>query len=390
MVEVNHNDLKWAIERCRNEQVSLYVAGPSGIGKSESVWTTEIAKAKELSREFRSWDSFTIEEKEKLATEEEYVALFYIGADLRGSTMQETDLGGLPDFTKNKEFVEFKPRLLGKVFSMKRVAGFLFFDEINQAPKGVQNGLFKTIQDRSIGDCKVNQSILIIGAGNRIEDRASITNMSGPLATRFMQFELLCPSADEYIEYNLNSPYPNPSITGFLKSYSDHVYQFNPSGKELAFPNPRSIQRLAKFMSAMPMATEADIKKVEIIAKASCGVPWGNKFVAYARMARKVDVDSILNHPEDIKKHVGQLDLKYSIISAIAYKCRDKFKDTIEPALMVMNELDEESGVFGLRVIKQFVGDTKLKGHLRKSVAWDKHLSVRFGPFLKFDDTEQV
>jgi hypothetical protein len=388
MVEVTHKELGWAIDECRENQVSIYVEGPSGIGKSEKIWAQAAERAKKLERTMRDWNSFTVEEKEKLASDAEYNKQFHIVADLRGATMTETDLAGLPDFTKNKEFVEFKPRLLAKALSMSEATGDLIFDEVNQAPRNVQNSLFKTFLDRSIGDVRVNDNILIIAAGNRVEDRASITEMSGPLGTRFMQFSLRCPTADEYIDYNLNSPYPHPTITGFLKSYNDQVFTFQPNSKEKAFANPRSIQRLAKLIFDKPMNSDADLKKIEILAKASCGEPWGAKFIAYSRMARKVDVDGILANPETVKKHVGQLDLKYSIISAIAYKCRDKFKDTIENALMVLNFLDEESGVFGLRVIKQYAGEAKLKAHLKKSDVWDKVLAGRFGPYLGFNENE--
>jgi len=386
MVEVTHKMLRYNIEECRKAQVSAFIEGASGIGKSEEIWKGEADFSKEIKREMRDWNTFSIEEKENLASSDEEVAKYHIVADLRGATMTETDLAGLPDFTKNKEFVEFKPRLLAKVFSSKTASGCLLLDEVNQAPRNVQNALFKVCLDRTIGDMKMSDNILVIGAGNRTEDRASITEMSGPLATRFMHYTLRVPTADEFIDYNLNSPYPSASVTGFLKAFSDQVFTFHANSKDKAFANPRSIQRLAKLISDKNMNSEEEIKRVDMLAKASCGEAWGAKFIAYARMARKVDVDAILKQPETIKQHVGALDLKYSIITAIAYKCKENFKDNIEKSLMVFNYLDEESGVFALRVVKQFAGEKKLKDHLKKSDAWDKFLAGRFGPFLGFSD----
>jgi hypothetical protein len=387
-IEVTHAQLCSVIEKAREKSVSVFVEGAPGIGKSETIWKKEREQAKKLNREFRDWRSFTLEDKEKLVEDKEFLSRFYIVADFRGATMSETDLIGFPDFTKSRDYVEFRPRLIGAIFSKPEARGCLLLDELNQAPKNVQNSMFQVVLDRAIGDLKMNDNILVIGAGNRVEDRATITELSGPMASRMIIVTLRIPTADEVIDYNLNSSSPNPVVCGFLKAYRDQVYTFQQNSKDKGFGCPRSIQRLSLLMDGEPMNTEKEMQWIGLLSKASCGEVWGTKFLAYANMARKVDVDEILKNPELVKQHIGQLDVKYSIISTIAYRCKENFKDTMEPALKVFNYLDDESGVFGLRVVKQYVGDAKLKGHLKKSDVWDKHLAPKFANLLGFSDEE--
>jgi hypothetical protein len=336
-------------------------------------------------REFAFYGDLPLELKEQLAADDALCAKYYIAADFRASAMAPEDFSGLPDFSSGR-YVDFKPMLFAKIMSQPSAEGIVFFDEINQGSRDVQRSLFKVILDRKIGDVKLTDGVLIIGAGNRVEDGGDINTMSAPLATRFVHYTLRCPTADEWIEYNLNSAHPNAAICGFLKSYRDQIHTYNRQSKDPAFANPRSIQRLAKNIQEMPMVTDEDMHKIQLLATGSCGETWALKFTAFTKMSRKVDVDGIFAEPESVKEYIDQLDLKYSIISTIAYRCRESFTKTIDSALMVFNYLDEESGVFALRVCKLYVGEAKLKNYLKKSKIWDQHLSVRFGNLFVFNE----
>jgi hypothetical protein len=385
MVEINHEEMRWLVEQAREKGDSVFIAGQSGIGKTEEIWRGARRRADTLKREFVLWGDLSLEQKEQMANDDTVVAKYYIGADFRASAMAPEDFSGLPDFSSGR-YVDFKPMLFAKVMSQPSAEGIAFFDEINQGSRDTQRSLFKVILDRKIGDVKLNDGVLVIGAGNRVEDGGDINTMSPPLATRFVHYTLRCPTADEFIEYNLNSPYPNAAICGFLKSYRDQIHTFNRQSKDPAFANPRSIQRLAKNIKDLPMVTDTDMHKIQLLSSGSCGETWALKFVAFTKMSRKVDVDSILAEPESVKEYIDQLDLKYSIISTIAYRCRENFTKTIDSALMVFNYLDEESGVFALRVCKLYVGEAKLKNYLKKSKIWDEHLSVRFGNLFVFSE----
>ena len=64
--------------------------------------------------------------------------------------------------------------------------GILFLDELNMAPPVMQGVAQQLILDRKIGSYKVPEGWLILSAGNRKEDRASVFEMPSPSANRFI------------------------------------------------------------------------------------------------------------------------------------------------------------------------------------------------------------
>ena len=68
--------------------------------------------------------------------------------------------------------------------------GILFLDELNMAPPVMQGVAQQLILDRKIGSYKVPEGWIILSAGNRKEDRASVFEMPSPLANRFIHLEV--------------------------------------------------------------------------------------------------------------------------------------------------------------------------------------------------------
>ena len=144
----------------KNLNISTMIWGPPGIGKSSIV-----------------------------AAAAEKAGIDFI--DLRLSQLAPTDLRGLPvpvHPNKGEEYgiskwypPEFLPRE-GK--------GILFLDELNMAPPVMQGVAQQLILDRKIGSYKVPQGWIILSAGNRKEDRASVFEMPSPLANRFIHLEV--------------------------------------------------------------------------------------------------------------------------------------------------------------------------------------------------------
>jgi DNA transposition AAA+ family ATPase len=38
MVEINHAEMRWLVEQAREKGDSVFIAGQSGIGKTEEIW----------------------------------------------------------------------------------------------------------------------------------------------------------------------------------------------------------------------------------------------------------------------------------------------------------------------------------------------------------------
>src|SRR5260221_11820815 len=91
--------------------------------------------------------------------------------DLRVAQMNPVDLRGLPDVKKTKQLAKW----LTPDFFPQDGKGILFLDEMNLAPQSVMNAGYQLVLDRKLGDYVVPEGWIIVAAGNRAEDSATVT-----------------------------------------------------------------------------------------------------------------------------------------------------------------------------------------------------------------------
>lgn len=116
--------------------------------------------------------------------------------------------------------------------------GIIFFDELNLAPPLVQASAYQLILDRRLGTYTVPNGFLLIAAGNRLEDRASVFEMSAPLKNRFGHCQLREPSVEGWTRWAVDHDI-DMRIIGFLNFRRTALYTFDPKLKENAFATPR-------------------------------------------------------------------------------------------------------------------------------------------------------
>lgn len=196
--------------------------------------------------------------------------------DLRIGQLAPTDLRGLP-IPANGEArwlpPEFLPR--GPVSAKKKTdrrampeknIGVLFLDEFNMASSVMQGIAQQLILDRRVGDYVVPDGWYIWAAGNRREDNAAVSQMSGPLANRFLHLEVF-PDYRSFRAYMLDRnakairanelaekegkplqalPFAE-EIISFLEDNSELHHKLPKSGEEPAWPSPRSWEVAAKL-----------------------------------------------------------------------------------------------------------------------------------------------
>ena len=182
-----------------NIKHSVFVWGPPGIGKSSVI--KDVAKANDL----------------------DFI-------DLRISQLAPTDIRGLP-YVKDGNAHFATPSFLPKSGS-----GVLCIDEFNMAAPSVMGIAQQLILDRQVGDYKVPDGWFIIAAGNRIEDRAAVSQMPAPVANRFIHFNI-DPSLDSWKEYAIKHGI-SEQILSFLNFRPQLLYNFEKS--QSAWPSPRS------------------------------------------------------------------------------------------------------------------------------------------------------
>jgi MoxR-like ATPase len=108
--------------------------------------------------------------------------------DVRLLLFNPVDLRGIPVADANKEFaIWLKPKIFDMDASDK-IINILFLDEISAAPPTVQASAYQLTLDRKVGEHKLPDNCIILGAGNRVGDKGVAYKMPTPLANRMMSF----------------------------------------------------------------------------------------------------------------------------------------------------------------------------------------------------------
>lgn len=192
-----------------------YLAGPPGIGKSS------IAKS--------------------MAEEINYQLI-----DYRFSTGTPEDQTGLPVKTiqGGKERAVFLP--FNDIFPTEdtplppgKDGWLLFLDELSNAPKHMQASAFKVILDRMVGDKRLHPNVVLMAAGNRIEDRAAAVQLGSALNSRMIMLNVF-PQLEEWLEDVALPNRYDPRIVAFLSNYPEMLMNFDPTRDRGTFACPRT------------------------------------------------------------------------------------------------------------------------------------------------------
>lgn len=135
--------------------LSIYLHGPTGIGKSTVV--ADYCKAHDLELK-----------------------------DVRASQLDPVDARGIPIANHEKGVTSWLP----PDFLPREGKGILFLDELNRANQDTQSALYQLILEGRLGDYIKPDSWSIIAAGNRDIDGCMVQPMSRALKNRFIHLEM--------------------------------------------------------------------------------------------------------------------------------------------------------------------------------------------------------
>lgn len=166
----------------------------------------------------------------------------------------------------------------------------LFIDELPNAPKATQNALLQLILDKKLGTYHLPPQTVIVAAGNRAADRASVSEMPTPVKNRFAHYEVTA-NIDDWVQWALKSGV-NSTLIGYLRYRPQYLHAMDT--KENAFPTPRSWDMLNRKLSHMSADKEAQV----VGAAAVIGDAQAADFIAYRDVESQMpDIDDIIKRP---------------------------------------------------------------------------------------------
>jgi len=335
------------IHLAREQKRSLFIWGGIGIGKSYTVKQTAEEMAKEEGRKFYDFTKLTKEDIAEIENNPSKAFLYY---DIRLSQFDPSDLRGLPSIN-GKETVDWKIPTWVKLFSLPNIAGMIFFDELNLAPPSIQASAYQIIHDRCISDTPISDKVVVIGAGNRTEDRGNVYELAKPLQNRFLHVELEIPSVDDWSKWAFENQDIDDRVVVFLQNRPAFLYKVSERAGDEAFPTPRSCEWWGKLIKD----TE-DLEEIERRTALAVGTEVASEFVAFLKLKKSINFQEILENPEKIKEIPDEeVHLKYALISLILdwYGKQRKDTKTLKKVLeMASNLQPKEFSILLLRGIR--------------------------------------
>jgi energy-coupling factor transporter ATP-binding protein EcfA2 len=230
--------------------------------------------------------------------------------DVRLILFNPVDLRGIPTANNDKTLaIWLKPKIF-QMDNSKDIVNILFLDELSAAPQSVQAAAYQIVLDRQIGEHKLPNNCLVIGAGNRVTDASVAIKMPKALANRFLHIEIEV-DFDSWKQWAVLNKIDS-QIIAFLSFNNGNLMKFDPSSSELAFATPRSWEMASKVIQK----SNGDVNKAFPLLCGCIGTGLSVEFKKYCKVFHKLP-----NIPDIFHKGTGSIpieaDVLYATISAI-------------------------------------------------------------------------
>ena len=158
---------------------------------------------------------------------------------LLGSQLAPEDIIGVPQIVEGRS-IFCPPR------SIAREGPYcLFLDELNACSHEVQKAFYSLILERRIGEYRLPEGSIVIGAGNRAQDNAITRPMSSALVNRMFHVELTANSR-VWLEWAAQNGI-HRFVYDYICSRPDHLWAQPPKTEE-PFSTPRSWEMLSDIL----------------------------------------------------------------------------------------------------------------------------------------------
>lgn len=226
---------------------------------------------------------------------------------LLGSQLAPEDIIGVPQIRDGRS--EFcPPRTIAR--SEPYV---LFLDELNACSSEVQKAFYSLIHERRIGEYRLPEGSIVVGAGNRAEDNAITRPMSSALVNRMFHVELKA-SPRLWLEWAARSGI-HPYVYDYICSRPDHLWSKPPKTEE-PFSTPRSWHMLSDAIRSYGENISED--DLRILAAGSLSPRHATQFLAYVRQVRsRYALDKILAGAQPWPSDPEERDVLYFLAQSL-------------------------------------------------------------------------
>ena len=166
--------------------------------------------------------------------------------DIRLTQIDTSDLRGLPYYDHESETTKwYRPEDLPR----DSEPAVLFLDEITAASPFLQPTVYGLLQERRVGMHKIPDNVIIMAAGNTVDDGAVAYEMGTAISDRLMHMYVQA-DADDWIKSYAIPNKIHPSVQAFIKTRPDKLETSQEAMKQdhMISATPRSWARVSDIM----------------------------------------------------------------------------------------------------------------------------------------------
>jgi hypothetical protein len=211
--------------------------------------------------------------------------------DLRLTTIEPQDLRGLPYYDHAAaKTVWYRPEDLPDT----EAPAILFLDELTAAAPSLQPTVYGLLQERRVGRHRLPGNVMIVAAGNQVEDGAIAYDMGTALSDRLIHMIVQASAADWLENYAIPAGI-HPAVATFIRTRPDLLETTEDSlrrGQMIAC-TPRSWTRVSRIMDSI-----ADRATRQVMIAGTVGLAPAAEFALLAdEVAATVRIDEMLATP---------------------------------------------------------------------------------------------
>jgi hypothetical protein len=189
----------------------------------------------------------------------------------------------------------------------------LFVDELNACSFEVQKAFYSLINDRRLGEYRLPEGSIVVGAGNRAQDQAIVKPMSSALMNRMLHVELK-PTARDWLDWAYAQGI-HAWVISYIETRPDHLAA-NPPKTEETFSTPRSWHILSESLHSYGDSVTPE--EVEMLAAGCLSASHARSFGAFIKQLHgQLRVDLILRGEQPLPLKPEERDVLYFIVQSI-------------------------------------------------------------------------
>lgn len=257
--------------------------------------------------------------------------------DLRLTTIEPQDLRGLPYFDHEAaKTIWYRPEDLPDTDA----PAILFLDELTAASPALQPTVYGLLQERRVGRHRLPASVMIVAAGNRVEDGAIAYEMGTALSDRLIHM-IVQANPEDWLKNYVIPAGIHASVAAFIRTRPDLLETTEESlrrGQMIAC-TPRSWTRVSRIMGAVP-----DRARQQVMIAGTVGAAAAAEFALLAdEIAATVQIGAMMEAPRKDRALMyprtlhGLTALVYGLVGAVQ-------RDNLGVAIEILADLRGLSG----------------------------------------------